>query len=96
MKKAAIILLALSTLVNAISGICYNKDMMSEVRDIKDQLRTIGLALAALAILWQGIKWAYATDVQGREDAKRAVIYVIIGVMMLESGALFILYVICG
>jgi len=60
------------------------------------QLQIVGYPLALFMLTWQGIKWSSSTSPQEKQNAKRGVIYVLIGVLMLYGGKDFILYVVCG
>lgn len=53
--------------------------------DVQTILLAVGSALAAAMIAWEGVKWITADNPAEREDAKKGVIYVMIGLVLLKS-----------
>jgi len=75
---------------------CLDDDFYNTLRPTIEQIQIVGYALAVLMIGYQGLKWSSSDSDQAREDAKKGIIYVIIGIFLLKVGGDFILYVICG
>lgn len=55
------------------------------IGDVQSILNAVGSALGAVMIAWEGIKWMAAENPAEREDAKKGIIYVMIGLVLLKS-----------
>jgi hypothetical protein len=68
---------------------------LSAVDYIKVQLQEMGVPIAFFMMLYMGIKWITAEGPEDRENARRGIIYVIIGTIMLVAGESLIEYLLC-
>lgn len=62
---------------------------------IENQLITIGRPLAILMLIYMGVKWLIAEGPEDRDNARRGVIYVVIGIIMLIAAESFVQYLLC-
>lgn len=58
---------------------------MSTIRDVESILLKVGGALGTLVIAWESVIWITAQNPAERESAKKAIIYVMIGLLLLKS-----------
>lgn len=63
--------------------------------DVQNSLKYIGAVLAVLFMVLNGIKWIIADGPEDREDAKKGIIYTIIGLILLGAAYQFIYYLMC-
>jgi len=63
--------------------------------DMQTTLKYIGGGLAMVLMVFEGIKWMTAESPEDREDAKRGIIYIIIGLVMLAASYSFIFFLFC-
>ncbi|HHQ44967.1 MAG TPA: hypothetical protein ENN13_02395 [Candidatus Altiarchaeales archaeon] len=95
--KTLLLLLILAQLAtHALSEDCMDVEMFRKLEPTIEDIQTIGYALAVLMIGYQGLKWSASESDETREDAKRGIIYIIIGIFVLKVGGEFILYILCG
>jgi predicted membrane channel-forming protein YqfA (hemolysin III family) len=64
----------------------------SAMDDFNDTLRTIAAALAFLMLLIQGLRWVMSDSSQDRAEAKRGMVYVIMGIIVVYMAA----HIVCG
>jgi hypothetical protein len=74
---------ALNTATQASAGL--PAAFWQTIADVQEILLFVGGALGAAMIAWDGVKWITADSPAEREDAKRGVIYVMIGLVLLKS-----------
>lgn len=60
---------------------------MSEIWNLKDGIATIASALGALVLAYAGLQWVMADSPQERDDAKKTIIYVMIGLFVVSATA---------
>ncbi|MDD5112182.1 MAG: TrbC/VirB2 family protein [Candidatus Altiarchaeota archaeon] len=58
---------------------------VSTMVDLEDLLLRIGTVLGALMIAVEAVAWIAAQNPQERENAKRGVVYIIVGLILLKS-----------
>ncbi len=58
-------------------------------------LQQIGYPLAFFMMAYMGIKWIMAEGPEPRENARRGVIYVVIGIILLRGGVLLTYNLFC-
>ena len=63
--------------------------------DVQNTLTSVGTSLAILMMALQGIKWILSDTPEEREDTKRGIIYIIIGLILLGSAYTFVYYLLC-
>jgi type IV secretory pathway VirB2 component (pilin) len=63
--------------------------------EVQTTLTSVGTSLAILMMVLQGIKWMLSETPEEREDAKRGIIYIIIGLILLGSAYSFVYYLLC-
>lgn len=76
--------------------VCYHQDVYDNIKEFEEDLLTIGYPVAMLMIAYMGLKYTSSTSAQERENNKRAIIYVIIGMLILYAGSEFMIWVLCG
>ncbi|MBD3262558.1 MAG: hypothetical protein GF334_12970 [Candidatus Altiarchaeales archaeon] len=59
-------------------------------------LHQIGTILALLFTVIAGMRWMMAEDPQSKDNAKRSIIYILIGLLLLFVGGNVILYLLCA
>ncbi|MBD3388239.1 MAG: hypothetical protein GF416_04095 [Candidatus Altiarchaeales archaeon] len=62
---------------------------------IQSSLKIVGSAAGVFMIVYLGIKWMTANGPQDRESARRGVIYVVIGLIILRTALELIEYLLC-
>lgn len=83
--------LALITTVEA-SAPALPSTFVNTMQEVESILLQIGSALGALMIAIEGVKWVSAQSPQDRESAKKGVIYVMIGLMLLKGSENIVLF----
>jgi len=63
--------------------------------DIQTSLVTIGAVVGLLFMVLEGIAWMMAEGPEEREDAKKGIIYILIGLIILTSAYTFVRYLLC-
>jgi len=58
---------------------------MTSIQDVQNMLLQVGGALGILMIAFESIKWITAEGPAERESAKKGVIYILIGLLLLKS-----------
>jgi len=59
---------------------------------VQNMMQTMGYPLAFIMMLYMGLKWMTAETPSDRENARRGVIYIVIGVILLRVANQVILY----
>lgn len=57
---------------------------VAELEEVNIGLTTVASALGVLVITYAGIKWIMADNPQERDDAKKTIIYVIVGLLVVS------------
>ena len=78
----AVLLLYLYSAAVSASG---TATMVSQLQDVNSGLKTVASALGVLIIVYAGIKWVMADSPQERDDAKKTIIYVIVGLLVVAN-----------
>ena len=68
---------------------------LPELQDIITQLQTIGGPIALIMMIYMGMKWFMAEGPEDRENARRGIIYIIIGVILLAATLPLVMYLLC-
>ncbi len=77
---------------------CYEplgSDLMKPVKNIIDFLVVIAYPIGFFMIVYMGVKWIISEGPEDRENARRGVIYVIIGLILLRSAFYLVTYLLC-
>ena len=91
-RKTALLALLLAA-KDVQAGACAN--YLPEMLTIITQLQTIGAPIAFLMMIYLGMKWYMAEGPEDRENSRRGVIYVIIGVILLQAAMPLVHYLLC-
>ncbi|MDD5112181.1 MAG: pilin [Candidatus Altiarchaeota archaeon] len=59
--------------------------VVTQLQEVNTGLRTVASALGVLVISYAGIRWIMADSPQERDDAKKTIIYVIIGLLVVAA-----------
>ena len=59
--------------------------LFTTIGQVQEILLIVGSAFGALMILFEGIKWVTAQSPVDREDAKKGILYVLIGLFLLKG-----------
>lgn len=83
-SKNKVILLAgiLTVFSNLVSSAA--PPQMSVVTNLNAQLKLLAAALGVLMITYSGLRWIMADSPQERDDSKKAIVYVIIGLLVVQ------------
>ena len=57
-----------------------------DLRNVMDYLRQIGYPIAFFMMIYVSIKWITAEGPEDRENGRRGIIYIIIGILLLRTG----------
>jgi len=76
---AGVIVLSLSYAVAA-----STIPQMSQVVELNQGLKTVAAALGVLIITHAGLRWIAAGSPQERDDAKKTIVYVIVGLIIVN------------
>jgi len=87
---APIILLALTEMAAAQCG-----TTLEATTEIILALTTIGFPIGLFMMIYMGIKWIMAEGAEDRENARRGIIYVVSGLILLRAAAPTITYLVC-
>jgi hypothetical protein len=74
---------------------CSHPAIQAVIEGLSGDIRTAGYAMAFIMMMYMGIKWTIAEGADERENAKKGIIYVIIGVLLLRTGPDFMYIFIC-
>jgi hypothetical protein len=55
-------------------------------RSVVDIMTTIGMPIALIMLIYMGIKWSMAESPEEHENAKKGIIYIVIGVILIRVG----------
>jgi len=80
---------------DAAASACVDAVAATVAANIATMLTTIGNACAYFMMVYMGMKWMMAEDPEGRENARRGVIYIVIGLILLRSSSPLVLYLLC-
>jgi len=58
-------------------------------------LTTIGYPIGVFMMVYMGTKWIVAEGPEDRENARRGIIYVFIGILMFQTVSPFVVYMLC-
>lgn len=58
---------------------------MSEIFSLKDGIATVAASLGALMLAYAGLRWVMADGPQERDDARKTIIYIIIGLVVVST-----------
>jgi type IV secretory pathway VirB2 component (pilin) len=95
-RKQLTLPLLLSLLaVNVVAVGCDDPAARAAAANISVMLTTIGNACGVVMIIYMGLKWMLADDPQGRENARRGIIYIIIGLIILRVASALVYYLMC-
>lgn len=84
-------LLLLATVVSAASV----PPEMTEIWNLNDGIKQVGAALGMLVIAHAGLRWVTAESPQDRDDAKKTIIYVMMGLFVVSQTKLIVDAVYC-
>ena len=62
---------------------------------VMSQLMTMGAPIGLVMMIYMGVKWVLAEGPEDRENSRRAVIYIIIGLIMLRTAHPLVEYLLC-
>lgn len=68
----------------------------SEIWNLYSEMKSVGAALGALVIVYAGLRWIMAENPQDRDDAKKAVIYTIVGLLVIAVAKEIVDAIYCG
>ena len=94
----AAFLLFYSQIVYAVSTTtiaCDTSLISPELLEIVDELPKVAGALGALMLGILGVKWVMSENPQEREDAKKGVTYVIIGLLLVSMATVLVDWLYC-
>jgi len=87
----ALLLLTLHTA----SAQCGDPASLALANQMAYMITTIGNACAIFMMVYLGIKWMVAEDPEGRENARRGIIYIVIGLILLRASAGLVWFLLC-
>ncbi|MCX6695778.1 MAG: pilin [Candidatus Altiarchaeota archaeon] len=64
--------------------------------DVRNGMTLIGASLAFILFVYQGMKWMVAEGPEDREDAKKGIIYLVIGMLLLVCSYSLVYFLLCG
>ena len=79
------LLLVLVNVVSANTGAASIPAQMSEMTDLNNGLKNVAAALGVLVITHAGLRWIMSEGAQERDDAKKTIIYVIVGLIIVST-----------
>jgi hypothetical protein len=91
-KKKYLTILLLAANASASGGCTVRLDAVDK---IQTYLSTIGVPLAWFMAAYMGVKWIVSESPEERENARRGIIYIIIGVIILRTADSLTLYLFC-
>ncbi|MFH0862510.1 MAG: pilin [Candidatus Altiarchaeota archaeon] len=94
-KKTALLLMLAAQTASALACWPASTDLRDKLTEIINQLLTLGSPIAFLMMVYMGIKWYMAEGPEDRENARRGIIYVVIGLIMLRGAQEFVHYLLC-
>ncbi len=83
----------LSVLPACASATCYAS--IPAIDYMQDQLQAIGWPIGWFMVALMGIKWIISEGPEAREDARRGVIYVVIGLILLMTAESLTIMLFC-
>jgi hypothetical protein len=66
-----------------------------QMDNVMGQLITMGTPIGLIMTLYMGVKWIIAEGPEERENSRRAIIYIIIGLIMLRAARPLVEYLLC-
>lgn len=75
---------------------CGTTSVSAELTEINSGLMVVAAALGTLMIAIMGVKWIMSENPQEREDAKKGVIYVIIGLLLVTMATTLVDEIYCA
>lgn len=96
-RHAAALMMAFA-IAGLVQAQCYEplgSDLMKPVKNIKEFLEKISYPIGFFMIVYMGIKWIISEGPEDRENARRGVIYVVIGLILLKSAVELVTYLLC-
>jgi len=82
-KNTRTALTALLLLVLTGSAAATVPPEMSQIWDLHGGIKNVATALGVLMIVYSGVRWIVATSPDERDDAKKTIVYVIIGLLVI-------------
>ncbi len=70
-------------------------ESLTEMVAAQKMLKDVGWPIGFFMMVYMGIKWIISEGPEERENARRGVIYVVIGVLVLRTGVGLIEYLMC-
>lgn len=84
--RILMIIIYISTIVESVPSLCGGGGAAStSIAATNDELRSVAAALGTLMIAIQGMKWAIAESPQERVEARKGIMYVIIGLLLVSQ-----------
>jgi hypothetical protein len=83
----------LDVCMDACRGICRTNEQLCSIIQI---LQMIATAASTLLIMVHGFRWMTADDMEGIQDAKRGIVYVLMGLMLVVTATLLANYFLLG
>jgi len=77
---------------------CYEplgSPIMAPIQNMINFLNTIAYPIGFFMIVYMGIKWIISEGPEDRENSRRGVIYVMIGLIMLKATFYLVEYLLC-
>ncbi|MFH1054970.1 MAG: hypothetical protein V1744_02620 [Candidatus Altiarchaeota archaeon] len=90
-KRALTLLLLLPSIASA----CYDAAITPAMVGVMDMIRTFGYPLGLFMLIYMGLKWMTSEGPEERDNARRGIIYMIIGLLLLKVGWDLVLYLLC-
>ncbi|MBM3308940.1 MAG: hypothetical protein FJY77_01680 [Candidatus Altiarchaeales archaeon] len=78
------VLLSLIGTAGATSGKIPTPPQMQEMTDLNAGLKNVASALGVLVITYAGVKWVMSEGPQDRDEAKKTIIYVVVGLVVVS------------
>lgn len=75
---------------------CDPSAVSPELQEIVNELPKVAAALGALMLAILGVKWIMSENPQEREDAKKGIIYVIIGLLLVTMAGTLVTEIYCA
>lgn len=75
------------SLVSLVYGAGPLPPELSEIDNLKNGIATIASALGALMLAYAGLRWLMSDGPQERDDARKTIIYIIIGLVVVSATA---------
>jgi hypothetical protein len=94
-NRAILLLASAASTVQAQCAITLSPAVGRAFTEVIVSIQTIGYPIGFIMMIYMGVRWFLAEGPEDRENARRGVIYIIIGIMLLRTADPLINYLLC-